>query len=131
MTFRRFTDLQGKSQNAAHRSAIMHSGNESLEPTGSEPEMDRGRRWIVAEEELRPELDNRRWIKGDGSREMDDNQSPFLYEATKLQSSADMQTYDVPAAWLHRALFRALFRDTELCSYKPEFQCQIRSRIRS
>jgi len=65
-------------------------------------------------------VDNRRWISGDGSRETDDNQSPFLYEATKLQSSADMQAYDIPAAWLHRvryrALFRALFKDTELCS---------------
>jgi len=44
-----------------------------------------------------------------------------------------MQIYDVPAAWLHRvryrALFRAHFRDTELCSYKPEFQRRIRSRI--
>jgi hypothetical protein len=73
-------------------------------------------------------------MTGDGSREMDDNQSPFLYKditvmrsftlveitplnsyyATKqLQWNADMQTYDVPAAWLHPALFRRLFRDTE------------------
>jgi hypothetical protein len=45
-----------------------------------------------------------------------------------------MQTYDVPAAWLHRvqcrALFRALFRHTEICIYMPQLQCQIRSRIR-
>jgi hypothetical protein len=56
-----------------------------------------------------------------------------IYATTQLQWNADMDTYDVPAAWLHRvryrALFRALFRDTELCSYKPEFQCRIRSRI--
>jgi hypothetical protein len=36
-----------------------------------------------------PEVDDMRWIKGDGSRETDDNQSPFLYEATNLQLSAD------------------------------------------
>jgi len=47
-------------------------------------------------------MDDRRWVLGDGSRETDDNQSPFLSEATKLQSSADLQTYGVPAAWLHR-----------------------------
>jgi hypothetical protein len=46
------------------------------------------------------EVDDRRSIPGDGSRETDDNQSPFLYEATKLQSSANLKTYGVPAAWL-------------------------------
>jgi len=65
-------------------------------------------------------MDDRRWVSGDGSRETDDNQSPVLYAATKLQSSADMQTSDVPAAWLHRVRFRALFKDTELNSYMPE-----------
>jgi len=117
------------------------------------PDMDRD--WI--------RMADRRWITtgyglmtGDGSQETNDNQSPFLYEdievmrnftlleittlisnyaTTQLEWNADMQTYDVPAAWLHRVryrvLFRALFRDTELCSYKPEFQCRIPSRIRS
>ena len=64
------------------------------------PEMLGGWRGIAAGQGLRPELDDRRWIKGDGSSETDDNQSPFLYEATKLQSSADMHVYDVPVAWL-------------------------------
>jgi len=126
------------------------------------PEMNRSQRWIAAREGLRPGMDDKRWIPsgdgsrpdmdldriwmddrrwmaGNGSREMDDNQSPFLYEATKFQSSADLQTYSVPAVWLHRvrcqallrALFRALFRDTKSCTYMPEFQCRIRSRIRS
>jgi len=102
-------------------------------------EMDPIRRWIAA----------RRWITGGGWQSIP---FPFMkilrlcevipsrnhllwFQATELQSSADMQIYDVPAAWLHqvryRALFRTLFRDTELCSYKPEFQCGIRSRIRS
>jgi len=30
------------------------------------PEMDRGRRWIMAREGLRLEMDDRRWIMGDG-----------------------------------------------------------------
>ena len=85
-------------------------------------------------------------MTGDGLLETDDNQSPSLYEdievmrsftlleittlisyyaTTQLQWNADMQTYNVPAAWLHRALFRALFRDAELNSYMPELQCRI------
>jgi len=63
--------------------------------------MDSGRRWIAAGNGLRPEMvnkrwipsgggsrqdmdrdqiwmDDRRWMTGDGSRETDDNQSPFL-----------------------------------------------------
>jgi hypothetical protein len=59
MTFRKLTELQEKSRNAAHRSAITHSGNEWLEPTGSRPEMDRGRRGIAAGEGLRPEMDDK------------------------------------------------------------------------
>jgi len=31
-------------------------------------------------------MDARRWVSGDGSWETDDNQSPFLYLAMKLQS---------------------------------------------
>jgi hypothetical protein len=113
---------------------------------GSRPEMDRGQRWIPCGDGSRQDMDldriwrdDRRWMAGNGSRETEYNQSPFLYEATKLQSSADLQTYGVPVAWLHRvqcqallrALFRALFRDTESCTYMPEFHCRIRSRIRS
>jgi hypothetical protein len=67
-----------------------HGGNEWVERTGSQPEMDRGRgwiaagdglwlemdrgrRWIAAGEGLRPEKDcGRRWVTRDGSRpEMD------------------------------------------------------------
>jgi len=44
MTFRELTELQEKSRNAAPTSAIMHSGNEWLEPTRSQPEMDHSRR---------------------------------------------------------------------------------------
>jgi len=116
------------------------------------PEMD-DKRWIPPGDRSRPDMDrhriwvdDRRWTIGDGSRETDDNQSVFLYEdievmrsftlleittlisyyaTTQLQWNADMQTYDVPAAWLHRALFRALFRDAELNSYMPELQCRI------
>ena len=48
-----------------------------------------------------------------------------------------MQTYGVPAAWLHRvqcqallrALFRALFRDAESCTYMPELQCRYRTSL--
>jgi hypothetical protein len=46
-------------------------------------------------------MDKERWIKGDGSRETDVNQSSFQYEATKLQSSAEIHVYDVTAAWLN------------------------------
>jgi len=64
MTFRELTVLQGKSQNAAHTSAITHGGNEWLKP-----EMDRSWRWITDREGLRPEMDDKTWIlSGDGSR---------------------------------------------------------------
>jgi hypothetical protein len=46
-------------------------------------------------------VDDRRKIKEDGSSEINDNQSPFLNEVMKLQSSADLQIYGVPVAWLH------------------------------
>ena len=114
----------------------MDCGRRWITRDGSRPVMDRGRKWIATGYGWmtgggRPEVDDRRCISGDGSRETNDNQSPFRYEATKLQSSADLQTYDVPAAWLHRVRYRALlrapFRDPELCSYMPEFQCRIRS----
>jgi hypothetical protein len=37
----------------------MHSGNEWLEPTGSQVEMDCDRRRIAARERLRPEMENK------------------------------------------------------------------------
>jgi len=36
-----------------------HGGNEWLEPTGSQPEMDRGWKWITAREGLRQEMDDK------------------------------------------------------------------------
>jgi len=57
MTFRKLTELQEKSRNAAHTSAFTH-----IEETN-------GRRWIAAREGLRPEMDEKRWIAaGYGSR---------------------------------------------------------------
>jgi len=54
MTFRELTELQEKSRNAAHKSAIMHkvetNGWNQLDHSrrdGLWPEMDRGRRWIA------------------------------------------------------------------------------------
>jgi len=44
---------------------------------GSRPDMDRDRIW----------MDDRRWISGDGSRETDGNQSPFLYEDIEVMRS--------------------------------------------
>jgi hypothetical protein len=93
-------------------------------------------------------MDGMRSMTRDGSQEMEHrrritiNVLPFdedieamlsvtLYEITtlisyyttmQLQWNADMQTNNVPVAWLPRALFRAQFRATALCSYKPEFQ---------
>ena len=59
MTFRKLREPQEKSWNAAHRSSIMHSGNEWLEPSGSQPEMHCGRRGIAAGGGLRPEMDDK------------------------------------------------------------------------
>jgi hypothetical protein len=78
-----------------------HSRTEIAARDGLRPDMDRDRIWV----------DDQRWMTGDGLLETDDNQSPSLYEdievmrsytlsrslrfqATKLQSSADIQTYD-------------------------------------
>jgi hypothetical protein len=47
MTFRELTELQEKSRNEDHMSAIMHSGMKWLEPTGSRPGMDRDQWWIT------------------------------------------------------------------------------------
>jgi len=69
-------------------------------------------------------VDDRRWISGDGSRETNDNQSPVLYEATKLQSSAELQTYGVPAAWPHRVRYRTLFRDADYAAPCPSFNAE-------
>jgi len=82
---------------------------------GSRPDMDRDQIWI----------DDRRLTSGDGSRVMDDNQSPFLYEATKWQSSGELQTYGYPVAWLHRVQYGELFRESKLHRYMSELQSPI------
>jgi len=54
-------------------------------PSGdrSRPDMDRDRIWM----DDRIWIDDRRWMTGDGSRETDDNQSPFLYEDIEVMRS--------------------------------------------
>jgi len=59
MTRSKLTELQEKSRNAAHRRGIKHCGNEWLEPTGSRPEMDHGRKGIAAGEGLRLEMEDK------------------------------------------------------------------------
>jgi len=69
MTFRELTVLQEKSRMRTIQAQLCTGGNEWLEPTGSQPGRDRGRRWIAAGDGLRPEMVNKRWIpSGDGSR---------------------------------------------------------------
>jgi len=53
MTFTGLTELQEKSQNAAHKSAIRHR----VEMNGWN-HLDHGRRWIVSREGLRPKMDD-------------------------------------------------------------------------
>jgi len=57
MTFRALTELQEQSQNATHTSAITHRVK-----TNGWSQMDRSLRWIAAKNELRPEMDDKRWI---------------------------------------------------------------------
>jgi len=105
---------------------------------GSWPDMDG---WL--------EVDDRRWISGDGSLETEDNRSLSYMKILRLCETMrfsrsrlwfwtthflwnrDMHLYNKPAAWLHQVRYRALSRDEELDSYKAELQCWIRSRIRS
>jgi len=63
MAVRGLTELQEKSRNAAHTSAIMHR----VETNGWN-QLDRGRRWIVARDGSRPERDRgqRGIAAGDG-----------------------------------------------------------------
>jgi hypothetical protein len=58
MTFRELTELQEKSRNAAHKSAILHR----VEMNGWN-QLDHGRRWIATRYGSRPdmELNDRRW----------------------------------------------------------------------
>jgi hypothetical protein len=128
---------------------------------GLRPEMD-DKRWIPSGDGSRPDMyrnriwmDDRRWMTGDGSQEMDHgrrmtiNLLPFYedivvmrvipfsksltlissYEVTIERRYADIRCTGGMARY--RALFRAPSKDIELNSYMPEFQCRIRSRIRS
>ena len=145
MTFRGLTELQEQSRNAAHTSAITHRVETNGWSQMDRDQMDRGRKWIATGYGWMTgggwlEVDDQRWMTRGGWQEMDlrrritgdEWQSiSFLYEAMKLQSSAESQRWDVPAAWLHRVRYRALFRDAKLCSYMPELQCWIPSWIRS
>jgi len=88
MTFRKLTELQEKSRNAAPMGAIMHGWKrmagtnwitavDGSRPDGSRPEMD-DKRWIPSGDGSRQDMDrdriwmvNRRWMTGDGSQEMD------------------------------------------------------------
>jgi len=91
MTFRELTELQEKLRNAAHTSAIMHRVE-----TDGQNQLDHSRRWIVAGDRLRPrwiaagdgwqEMDLRRWISGDGSRDRWQSVS-FLYEDIEVMRS--------------------------------------------
>jgi len=57
MTCRELTELQEKSRNAAHTSAIMH-----MVETNGWNQLDRSRRWIMAGDGFRPQMDDKRWI---------------------------------------------------------------------
>src|SRR5882757_6194637 len=65
MTVRELTELQEKSRNTDHTSAIMH-----MVETNGRNELDHSRRWIAAGNGLPPEMVNKRWIlSGGGSRQ--------------------------------------------------------------
>jgi len=75
MIFRELTVVEEKCYRRSHECGpyehyYAHGGNEWLEQTGSQPAMDRGRRWIAAGDGLRPEMDSgRKWIAaGNGLR---------------------------------------------------------------
>jgi hypothetical protein len=58
MTFRELTELQEKSRNAAHTSAIM-----LIEETNGWNELDHSRRWIPSGDGSRPDMDRERiWM---------------------------------------------------------------------
>jgi len=101
MTFRKHTDLQEKSRNAAHTSTITHSletngGNQLnhswrwIAAGDGKQEMDSVRTGIKAGYGLRPDMDgspevlHRRWITGDGSRETYDNGSLSFMKILRL-----------------------------------------------
>ena len=108
----------------------MHSGNEWLEPTGSQLEMDHGQRWIAAREGLRPQgdcgqrwitrwitvryrlradmdrdriwMDDRRWMTGDGSREIHQGRRMTI----NLLSYMKLRNYNRPRICRHTVFQR-------------------------
>jgi len=76
-------------------------------------------------------VNNRRSISINGSWVVEDSYSSLVLEAKMLQWSSDMQTKDVPAAWLHqvpywvllRAIIKPPIRDAKLISSITESQC--------
>jgi hypothetical protein len=68
MTYRKLTELQEKSRNAAHRSAFTH-----IEETNGWNQLDRSRRRMTAGDGSRSDIDpdwiwmhDRRWMTGGG-----------------------------------------------------------------
>jgi len=124
-------------------------------------EMGSGQRWIAAwygswlDNDWWQEVDNQRWVTGDGSQEMDANQCSFQYadievlqsytlleitylwfQARKEQSRAVMQIHEalplVCFQWVWyqpvcRTLVRLGIKDGILYIYMFEFQCQYRT----
>jgi len=73
------------------------------------------------------EMDQGRWIKWDGWQSI--SFPIWSYEVTiECRYACIRCTGGMARCW---ALFWALFRDTKSCTYMPEFQCRIQSRIRS
>jgi len=90
-------------------------------------------------------MDLRRWIAWEGwqsflfpymkilwlCKVIPFSRSQLWFRTKKFPWNADMNVYDVPAAWPHQVRYRAIFRDTKLYTYKPKSQFQIRSPMRS
>ena len=65
------------------------------------------------------------------------SRSRLSFQTTMSSRNVDMPTYELRAVWflqvqyqpLFRALFRVPFKDTGICSYMPEYQCRIQSRL--
>jgi len=128
MTFRELTERQELSRNAAHTGAIMHRVERNGWSQMDRDQMDRGRRRIAAGDGWQemhpvqrsiaagygsrldmdgwPEVDDRRWTTGDGSRETDDSQSPSFHEdieAIRSYTLLEISYYDYKLRSYNRA----------------------------
>ena len=112
MTFRGHTELQEQSRNAAYMSAIMHRVEQMAEARWiavgdgsrpekdcdlkwmlgdrSRPEMDRGLIWIATRYGWMTEVDDRTWLTGDGSQEMDHGRRMTI----NLRSNMNLRSYN-------------------------------------